>query len=162
MWIPRAVQNTVYVNLAHVYGVRHGVSSSLVCAVCEQESGKRNAVIPAGLEDWDPNATRFEPAFETRYIKPANPSMPSTEDLTLAMSFGFMQVMGQTARELGYTGRFLTGLCDPETGLEFGCRKLARCMAEVNNDPPAALLRYNGGSDPVYPHLVLARMLKYA
>ena len=55
----------------------------------EQESG------------WNTFAVRFEPAFEARYIKPALPSAPTTLELTKAMSFGLMQMMGEVAIEFG-------------------------------------------------------------
>jgi Transglycosylase SLT domain len=160
-WTPRFVASSVYRALAFVVADRHAIGRSLVCAVCEEESGKRNTVSAYGIEDWDPFAVRFEPAFESRYIKPPNPAMPSTEQLCLAMSFGLMQIMGQTARERGFAGKFLTGLCDPETGLEYGCRQLRRCIDLSRGDPSSALLRWNGGSDTGYPSRVLSRMEKF-
>jgi soluble lytic murein transglycosylase-like protein len=104
---------------------------------------------------------RFEPAFEARYVKPAIAAMPTTEEMAKAVSFGLMQIMGETAREFGFKGRFLTELCDPETGLEYGCRKLRRCFDNAAWDAGAALLHWNGGSDPTYPLRVVARVRKY-
>jgi hypothetical protein len=158
---PQVVSSGLLRLLAQTVADRHALGRALVCAVCEEESGKRNVVSAYGLEDWDAFAVRFEPAFESRYIKPPNPAMPSTEDLCKAMSFGLMQIMGEVARELGFPGRFLSGLCDPETGLEFGCRKLRRCIDLSKGDPQAALLRWNGGSDTGYPSRVLNRMHKF-
>jgi hypothetical protein len=160
LWTPRFVEKSANILIAQLAADRHSIGRALVCAVCEEESGKRNN--PNGIEDWDNNAVRFESGFEARYIKPANPEMPSTEELCLAMSFGLMQIMGQVARERGYQGRFLTGLCDAETGVEFGCRQLRRCIDSITSgDPSAVLLRWNGGSDTAYPSRVLARMAKY-
>jgi hypothetical protein len=161
-WTPHVFDRMILVAMAASAAERYAIGRPLVCAVCEEESGKRNASSPGGVEDWDPNAIRFEPAFEARYIKPAIPERPTTEELTGAMSFGLMQIMGETAREMGYQGRFLTGLCDPDTGLEFGCRKLKRCLINTNGDPTSALLRWNGGSDGAYPSRVMARMSKYS
>jgi hypothetical protein len=162
-WTPRFVASSVYRSLAQVTADRHALGRSLVCAVCEEESGKRNvATIAFGIEDWDPFAVRFEPGFFRKYIHPANPTSPTTEELCLSMSYGLMQVMGQTARERGFTGKFLTGLCDPETGLEYGCRQLRRCIDLARGDPGAALLRWNGGADTGYPGRVLSRMAKFS
>lgn len=134
--------------LAGKYAAKYGLETALVCAVIEQESS------------WIPWATRFEPAFEERYIKPALPSAPTTLEITKAMSFGLMQVMGETAIEFGWTGQFLTELCNPDTGVNFGCKKLQKCFS-IHGDEDTSLLAYNGGSDPDYPNKVLARKAKY-
>lgn len=134
------------------------VPVDLACAVCEHES------------TWNTWAVRFEPAFEARYIKPAIPSSPTTLELTKAMSFGLMQIMAQTAIELGFQGRYMTELCDPDVGVEYGCIKLHKCLSihpptkdnDGNPDYSTALLAYNGGSDPKYPGLVLQFLEKYA
>lgn len=48
-----------------------------------------------------------------------------TEWIGQQTSWGYMQVMGAVARELGYTAHF-PGLSDPLEGLHYGCRHLAR------------------------------------
>jgi soluble lytic murein transglycosylase-like protein len=128
--------------------LKTSLSPALVCAVCEQESS------------WNPWAIRFEPAFEARYIKPALPAAPTTRELTKAMSFGLMQIMGETAIELGWTGSFLSELCYPAMGALFGCKKLQQCFGS-HPDREAALLSYNGGGNPAYPSQVLARVSNY-
>ncbi len=60
-------------------------------------------------------------------------------------SWGLMQVMGAVAREQGFDGRFLSALCDPETGLTIGCRVLVARLRAVGGDVDAALAQYNGG-----------------
>jgi len=146
------------VQLASKYATKWAIDPVLLCCLVEHESS------------WNPWATRFEPAFEERYVKPAIPSAPTTLELTKAMSFGLGQVMGEVAIELGFTGRFLTELCDPDTGLEFACRKLRRCLtihAPIENkdgsmDYTLALRAYNGGANPAYPKLVMQFCDKYA
>jgi soluble lytic murein transglycosylase-like protein len=128
--------------------LKYGLDPKIVAAVCEQES------------DWNPFAIRFEPAFEARYIKPALPAAPSTRQLTEAISFGLMQVMGEVAIEFGWAGKFLTELCDANAGLVYGCRKLQKCF-EVHGDAETALLAYNGGGNADYPAQVLARVKNY-
>lgn len=129
--------------LAGKWAVKYGLDPLLVCSVAHQESS------------WYPWAVRFEPAFLQRYIHPVLPESPTTLELTKAMSFGLMQIMGETAIEMGWRGRALTELCDPDTGLDYGCRKLKRCLDAHSGDVRAALLAYNGGSEPKYPDLVL-------
>jgi soluble lytic murein transglycosylase-like protein len=135
------------VDLARSFADKYGIDQTLVCAVCEQESG------------WDPWATRFEPAFYLKYTKPM--SLSDTEEYTRAISFGLMQIMGEVARELGFTGRYLAELCEPVTGLDYGCKKLTRCLAQAGGDVTKALLKYNGGGNQGYPGEVMARMPKY-
>jgi soluble lytic murein transglycosylase-like protein len=77
----------------------------------------------------DPWAYRYEPAFYKNYIhnKPFKTFgflSVETEMNGLATSWGLMQVMGVVARERGYTRAYLSELCKPEYGLEYGCRQL--------------------------------------
>jgi len=115
-----------------------------------------------------PHAARFEQGFYDRYIKPLKDvSRPTgcsaaTERILRATSFGLMQVMGQTARELGFGG-WLTELTVPAVGLEWGCRYL-RKMADnflADGGWPMVMRAYNGGpgdkgnlASP-YPGLIL-------
>jgi len=78
-----------------------------------------------------------------------------------AVSWGLMQVMGQTAREFGYPGP-LPQLCSPGVGLLYGCKKLKSCFERAaGGDVRQALSFYNGGGDPTYPDHVLALVPKY-
>ncbi len=123
-----------------------GVDPALACAVVEQESA------------WDTWAMRYEPQFLERYVRPLK--LLATESQARATSWGLMQVMGQTARELGFTGP-LASLCDPAVGLVYGCRKLARCLKQREGVVHGALLAYNGGANPNYPGQVVARLARY-
>ena len=137
--------------LAQQIAAAHALPPELVCAVCEQES------------DWDTWATRYEPGFLSRYVAPlfTNNKIDATEAHCRAMSWGRMQVMGQTAREHGFHGRFLSALCDPEAGLSVGCAVLSRKLAAAG-DVRSALLLWNGGGDPDYAAQVMNRMPHYA
>ena len=98
----------------------HGLPSRLVRAVVGVESGGNT---------W---SFRFEPAFYERYVRPDKtiravaPCSLDTERQARATSWGLMQVMGATARGLGFDRSFLSELADPALGLEYGCRLLAR------------------------------------
>lgn len=127
----------------------HGLDPALVCAVCHHESA-----------NWKQWAVRYEPGFYTKYIEKLA-GISATEKTMRSTSFGLMQVMGQVARELGFAGDFLAELLDPVVGLEYGCKKLARCMSRANSDVMAALLLYNGGGDKAYPDKVLAHLEAY-
>lgn len=135
------------ISLARQTAQQLNLPPALVCALIEQESS------------WNPWAIRYEPAFFDRYIAPQH--LNPTEAHARAFSYGLMQVMGQVARELGFTGAYLAALCDPQTAIEYGCRKLKNCLSKANGVVEDALLRYNGGGNKDYPREVLARVGKY-
>src|SRR5271154_3197519 len=105
---------SVLIPTALTIAERHALNPSLVCALIEQESA------------WNPHAIRYEPAFFAKYVAPLftnNKVDPptNTEAHSRAISWGLMQVMGQSARETGFSGQFLSELCDPVIGIEAGC-----------------------------------------
>ena len=138
--------------LGKKYGTKYLIDPALVCAVVEHESS------------WNPWAMRYEPMFFDHYIQPLlnnNTIHTMTEAIGRATSYGLMQTMGQVAREFGFQGKFLCQLCDPEISLDFGCKKLVKCLDSSNGDIEKALLSYNGGGDPNYPNAVMQLMQKY-
>lgn len=116
--------------------------ATLVAAMVQVESGG------------DPFAMRYEPAFFEKYVLPNHalkacpPCSLETERQARATSWGLMQVMGETARGLGFSGPFLSALTDCATGLEFGCRLLARLKAKYQAEHgwPGVCAAYNAGS----------------
>lgn len=143
--------NANYVAIARAAAPEFGLDPSLVCAVIEQESA------------WQPTATRYEPAFFVRYIEPLIHSgqlsdMQEAKDR--ATSWGLMQLMLQTAREMGFTGPAIA-LTDPETGIVWGCRKLQRCFERAKNNAHTSLLFYNGGQNLTYADNVLQKIRNY-
>lgn len=65
-------------------------------------------------------------------------------------SWGLMQVMGAVAREIGFTGRFLSELCDPAIGVWAGTIVLRRHLTRWR-DQDLAVSAYNAGSPRVVP-----------
>ena len=126
---------------------QHSLDPALVCAVAEQESA------------WEPLSIRYEPGFRLRYVAPLG--LPPTEEIARSVSWGLMQVMGQVAREYGFTGAFLSALCEPTIGLTIGCIVLAAKMSQANGDVPRALLLWNGGANSNYATEVLAHLPQY-
>jgi soluble lytic murein transglycosylase-like protein len=132
---------------AKYYAGLHGLDGALVMAVIEQES------------NWAPWAIRYEPAFQRRYVEPLN--LGPTETVARSISWGLMQLMGQSAREMGFNGK-MASLCDPDTGIEWGCKHLKGKIESHGGDVTAGLLAWNGGSNHSYPQEVLARKEAYA
>jgi soluble lytic murein transglycosylase-like protein len=132
---------------ARFAAAKHSLDPALVCAVVEQESA------------WDPHAIRYEPEFRTRYVSPLG--LPATEEVARSISWGLMQVMGQVAREHGFSGKFLAALCDPGTGLDIGCTVLASKIDSAAGVVARALKLWNGGANPNYPAQVFERLARY-
>ncbi len=141
--------------LARAAAAAHALDPALVCAIVEQESA------------WNTYAIRYEPGFRTRYVAPLG--LPPTEEIARSISWGLMQVMGQVAREHGFTGKFLSALCDPAIGLDIGCAALASKLSAAQQSGQGiaeseiahALALWNGGSNPNYAAEVLARLPRY-
>lgn len=138
-------------DLAERAAQAENLDSALVCAVVEQESG------------WNPWAMRYEPQFFAKYVAPlyTNNKIGATEAYARGMSWGLMQVMGQTAREKGANSLYLSTLCDPAVGLAIGCRILRQKLDAAKGDIRAALQAWNGGANPDYANEVLAHLPRY-
>lgn len=134
------------VALARNIAIQNGLNDALVCAIVEQESA------------WQPNATRYEPAFYTRYIVPLD--LPEDVGKQRATSYGLMQTMLQSVVEIGYTGNG-PSLYEPAASLHWGCKLFAKKLARANGDQHLALLYWNGGGNPLYPGQVVNRMPDY-
>jgi soluble lytic murein transglycosylase-like protein len=132
----------------------HGLEPKVVCALIHVESA------------WTPEAIRYEPGYYRRKLedktrdqlvgfRPHLIPTIETEKVLRACSFGLMQIMGDTARSLGYQEKWLTDLFNPQANLTLGCSFLAQIL-DVCKTYEKALLRYNGGGNPRYPDVVLA------
>ncbi len=93
---------------------------------------------------WDPWATREEPAFYRKYIE-QNPEINRAESWQLSISWGLLQVMGVVARERGFTGRYLSQLCNPSLSLFYGLKYLMYQKGRGDGEWSQALAAYNGG-----------------
>jgi len=136
-------------DLVATFSARYNIPANLLAALIQVESGG---------DSW---AYRAEPTYrwlwdvrEGRPYKGAPEAIPAprfvapeTELWQQRASWGLMQVMGAVARELGYRGRYLTHLCDPEFGMEYGCRHLQALHARFGVQGwEAVAAAYNAGS----------------
>ena len=135
---------------------KYVIRAELIGAIIAQESSGNTL------------AKRYEPAFYDRYIvfRGANtlmgfvpPKMPlQTEKTNRSTSWGLMQVMGETAREIGFNEDCFEALLIPARGLEFGCRLFNQLWKKHHSNETLALLAYNGGGNKEYPAQVLKRI----
>lgn len=147
----------------------HGLDPLMVAAVVCQESGGNR---------WATRIEQKSKIWHTLFGRtraqmsgwcPAAGQLPELWDEVCwrASSFGHMQLLGETARVLGFTGQYLTELCDPNVNIRFGCTYLARCLRRARLtvggkgiilEYNTALLFYNGGGDKGYPAKVRAHI----
>lgn len=92
-------------------------------------------------------AMRFEPNWhywcEPQKFAQMNGISYNTEKQLQMFSFGLCQVMGGTARELGWDGS-LVRLCEPSIGLLYGVKKIKQLL-EKYPDTNDAISSYNQG-----------------
>lgn len=140
------------VALAKESAQQYGLDGALICAIVEQES------------DWNPWAIRYESGFYSHYIEPiiGTNHLTPTEAICRATSWGLMQLMGEVAREYGFVWPFLSQLCEPDVGLNFGCKYFSVLMGRYSNNVTESLLRWNGGGNLEYPDQVQARIQTYS
>jgi len=110
------------------------VEPALVTAICLQESGG------------NPVAVRYEPGYRwiSKHAEKPNICTKETEVVLQSMSWGLMQIMGATARDLGFTG-WLTELLTPEVNLLWGCAYLEQ-LTSIYNGVEDVVAAYNAGS----------------
>lgn len=121
-----------YGQIIEVASRRYGVPSSLSLSVAYWESSCR------------PDAQRYEPHVA---LWPSVRNAPPAERRFRATSFGIFQVLGVTARGMGYTGT-PQQFQRPEINAEYGIRYLGGRYREWGNWNDA-LAAYNGGRGAV-------------
>jgi soluble lytic murein transglycosylase-like protein len=99
-------------------------------------------------------ATRFavDPAFIAAIIQTESSGDPNAyrfEKKLNDASFGLMQVLSGTARNLGYTGE-PEGLYDPDTNIMYGTMLIQQLQSRFGSDPAAIYSAYNSGSATAY------------
>jgi soluble lytic murein transglycosylase-like protein len=144
------------VTLAKTTAQSHNLYVELICAICERES------------TWNPYEIRFESGWYDRKDWPqllTQSKYPrfcsvSTEIAARSMSWGLMQTLGQSVREIGFAD-WMPQLSDPLTGLDWGCQLFARKLELAKGNVPEALLLWNGGANKSYPQEILDLTGKY-
>jgi hypothetical protein len=96
---------------------------------------------------WNPYAVRYEPSYQylhepARHAKRQGITL-ATEVVLQRCSWGLMQVMGATGRELSLVLPIQT-MCEPLIGLEYGIRYL-RALKRSYNSRDDLIAAYNAG-----------------
>jgi soluble lytic murein transglycosylase-like protein len=123
-------------NLITTAARANGVDANLIAAIVQTESGGQMY------------ATRYERAYKyivepDKYAKNLGITI-ETETLHQATSWGLMQVMGGTLRDLGFR-EHIPKICQPNLNLDYGSRLLARLCAK-HSQLSDVIASYNAGS----------------
>jgi soluble lytic murein transglycosylase-like protein len=113
-----------------------GLDPAVVCAVVEHESSG------------NPDAIRFEPQFFRR-VRLAHPEISPDEAFLRSVSWGLMQVLGETAVVYGgllKQKRRYVDLLDPDFNLAVGTKYL-KYLLDAKGSIFDALATYNGSVD---------------
>uniref|UniRef100_A0A6M3JRC3 Putative transglycosylase n=1 Tax=viral metagenome TaxID=1070528 RepID=A0A6M3JRC3_9ZZZZ len=112
-----------------------GIDPSILAAVVAIES-KGN-----------PRATRYEPAYQRRYVEPNSALMALPWGARrIATSYGLGQMMYPTALEVGLPSTTAPeALFDPALNLRLSARYLAKCLRRSSGNVEDAISRYNSG-----------------
>lgn len=93
---------------------------------------------------------RFEPDYKWLYEPEVwaqrHRISVATERALQKTSWGPMHVMGASARERGFTG-WIPDLCDPNQGIEYGCRYLRYQLTRYQGKIFEAVSAYNAGRE---------------
>ena len=97
----------------------------------------------------DQYAARYEPHYRwfadpDKHARALRITL-ETEKVFQQTSWGLMQVMGGTARWLGFRGQ-LPELTNVNVGLKWGCLYLSRLFNKYEGDAESAVAAYNAGS----------------
>lgn len=96
-----------------------------------------------------PDAFRFEQGYRWLYQVSENAAriqIPvDAEEYFQSCSWGLMQIMGATCRQLGYKDS-LEHMIQPELNIEYGCKYLAMLLKRYKGDWDDAVAAYNAGS----------------
>lgn len=123
----------------------------ILCIICQESNGNQYAF----RVEWERITRRF--TYPLTGFKPDIGVTRITERVLRSCSFGYMQILGDTARDFGYKDLYLTSLFEAGTNIDLGCRIFKKYYLDKNMDVTKTLLRYNGGGNLQYPKEVLAK-----
>lgn len=157
---------TTYRDKANGPATAYSLPVELVLAViCQESAGDTYAwrPEPGFLKGYGPGILKSVQNVDVLSVRARYLRWIQNGGIVLASSFGLMQVLTIVAIERGMDLPYPSSLCNPDIGIEAGCRQLKFCLdyAAKVDGPPAdqlrrGLLRWNGGGNAMYPDEVLA------
>lgn len=148
----------MYGELINKHALAHNLRPDIVACIILQES-KGDTFAWRWEEKFYQNRLYGRTRSQLSGWTPPLNSLPSLADelLQRSCSYGLMQVLGESGRSIAKVDTpFLTSLCDPDRGIDAGCRILSFYLGRANGDYEKALIGYNGS--PTYPILIFERL----
>lgn len=144
-----------------------GVDEILIKCVIIQEARSQVDLVKNGLREINSFAIRHEPKYTEKYIPKSLSNykgyIPTTvieekEKYLRSCSWGCMQILGQTAREQGFSCESLYQLLDIELNIYYGVKYLSYLLVLKQGNILRAIDNYNGGGNPNYKFEVMEIM----
>lgn len=145
-----------YVGLIAEAAKRFEVEPELIAAIIVQESGGNAYAVRPGTDDlWR--------RYGKKVIEQARRSPSRNDDRWVrypdlaSASWGLMQPLYITARDMGFDPQYPSELCDPRVNIDVGVTILRDKLRKAGGSVSKALLFYNGGGRPAYVAEVLSK-----
>lgn len=130
--------------LINKYAVKYELKPEVVACVVLKESKGDTFAWRWEEKFWKDNLEDKRREELSGFVPPGLPSLYD-EKQQRSSSYGLMQVLGETARWCAkFKGPYLTALCDPEIGMDVGCKVLRFYLDRAKGDYSKALKYYNG------------------
>lgn len=142
---------------------KYSLDPKLIACIIYQESGGEKESYRHEKNFYDENLDHREREDLVGFVPNFPPSLYS-EKRERAKSHGAMQVLGETARLMGYKGRWLPEIREHATNVDLGCKYLRHLFNKAANikDEKAKLFQvlkwWNGSAD--YPPIIFEHMRK--
>lgn len=130
------IQAVLPVSMITNIATAYGLDPHLVGAIVMQESRGDNMAVRYE-KDW-----RY--LYKPEEFSQALNITKATETMLQSCSWGYCQIMGSVARELGFM-QPLQRLCEEDIGLQYGCKQLQKLQAKYPKMQDA-ISAYNQGS----------------
>lgn len=141
---PSAPKNFPWVHVEHA-AKKHKLDRIMVAAICIAESrGNTNAYRAEFKSVLGVLTSIWRYHLDCKEWADRVGSSTISEYIGQATSWGLMQVMGTVAREYHFSG-WLTELCKPSVGLEYGCTHL-KAKIDRYGSVEAGIAAYNAGN----------------
>lgn len=130
--------------LIRIYSRKYDIPYELILAIIECESNGDRYAVRSELQR-DSISPNFKYLVDVAYYAKKNKISRLTEEVLQRMSFGYMQVMGYTARWQGFTGNLMK-MVEPSNSIEIGCKYIDYQMRRYDRDFKKAIAAYNAGT----------------
>lgn len=125
-----------FLHLIEPVAKRYDLPCELIIAIISKES--------SGVKETIRYEQNYRYFNDTEGFASKNGISTETETCAQRMSWGLMQIMGSTARDMGFTD-LLPKMIYPNFNIEIGCKYLHKMIKRYDGDKKKAISAYNAG-----------------